>query len=80
MPSSENETSITAKLLPFVEKMRRRFPHIPVELVDERFTSKMAFQAMIDGGLKKKARQNKAMIDQVSATIMLEEYLERRRQ
>lgn len=72
--------AITAKLLPFVEKMRRRFPHIPVELVDERFTSKMAFQAMIDGGLKKKARQNKAMIDQVSATIMLEEYLERRRQ
>jgi len=48
-------------------------------LVDERFTSKLAFQAMIDGGLKKKARQNKSLIDQVSATIILQEYLESKR-
>ncbi len=70
---------VTAQILPFVERMRQKFPEIQVELVDERFTSKMAFQAMIDGGLKKKQRQNKAMIDQVSATIMLEEYLEQHR-
>ncbi|MGN0187433.1 MAG: Holliday junction resolvase RuvX [Paludibacteraceae bacterium] len=69
--------AITDKIMALVERLRRRFPHIPVDLVDERFTSKIAFQAMIDGGLKKKARQNKAMIDQVSATILLEEYLER---
>lgn len=72
--------AITDKIMALVERLHLRFPQIPVDLLDERFTSKMAFQAMIDGGLKKKARQNKAMIDQVSATIMLEEYLERRRQ
>ncbi len=71
---------VTAKITPFVERLRQRFPSIPVELVDERFTSKMAFQAMIDGGLTKKERRNKALIDQVSATIILEEYLESKRQ
>ncbi len=49
------------------------------EVVDERFTSKIAFQAMIDGGLKKKARQDKGMIDKVSATIILQTYLEQKR-
>ena len=56
--------------------LRKRLPHIPVELVDERFTSVMAHQAMIDGGLKKKARQNKALVDEISATIILQSYLE----
>ena len=67
---------VTAQITPFVEKLKQRFPSIPVELVDERFTSKMAFQTMIDGGLKKKARQNKGLIDQISATIILQTYLE----
>ena len=62
----------------FVSKLKTTFPKIPVERVDERFTSKMAFQSMIDGGLKKKQRQNKALIDQVSATIILQSYMEKR--
>ncbi len=61
---------------PFIKKLAKTFPDIPIKQVDERFTSKMAFQAMIDGGLKKKQRQNKALIDTVSATIMLQSYLD----
>lgn len=60
---------------PFVRRLKELFPEKPVERIDERFTSKLAFQAMIDGGLSKKQRQNKAMIDQVSATIILQDYL-----
>lgn len=60
---------------PFVQRLQVLFPDKPVERIDERFTSKLAFQAMIDGGLGKKQRQNKAMIDQVSATIMLQDYM-----
>lgn len=60
---------------PFLKKLQKEFPEMKIALVDERFTSKMAFQAMIDGGLKKKARQNKATIDSVSATIILQSYL-----
>jgi putative Holliday junction resolvase len=51
---------------------------MPLEKVDERFTSKIAFQTMIDSGLKKKQRQNKALIDEVSATILLQDYLSRK--
>ncbi len=71
--------AVTAKIMPFVERLKARFPKIPVELVDERFTSKIAFQAMIDGGLTKKERRNKGLIDKVSATILLEEFLERKK-
>ena len=63
---------------PFVEKLKKEFSHTPVELIDERFTSKIAFQAMIDGGLKKKQRQDKALIDTVSATIILQSYMEQK--
>ena len=69
---SENMKRIT----PFVNMLRKKLPHIPVEMVDERFTSVLAHQAMIDGGLKKKARQNKALVDEISATIILQSYLE----
>ncbi|MDP4210320.1 MAG: Holliday junction resolvase RuvX [Bacteroidota bacterium] len=62
----------------FVAKFKERFPQMPVEYVDERFTSKMAVQAMVQGGMKKKDRQNKAMIDSISATIILQSYLESR--
>ncbi|MBQ0161171.1 MAG: Holliday junction resolvase RuvX [Bacteroidales bacterium] len=60
---------------PFVAKLAEIFPDKEIARIDERFTSKLAFQAMIDGGLKKKQRQNKGMIDQVSATIMLQDYM-----
>lgn len=62
----------------FVEKFKTQFPDMKVIRVDERFTSKMAFQTMIDSGLKKKQRQNKALIDEISATIMLRDYLSRK--
>ncbi|KGO90116.1 Holliday junction resolvase RuvX [Flavobacterium suncheonense] len=62
----------------FVAKFKQTFPDMPMERVDERFTSKMAFQTMIDSGLKKKQRQNKALIDEISATIMLQDYLSRK--
>lgn len=60
----------------FITAFERRFPNIPVIKVDERFTSKMAFQTMIDSGLGKKARQNKGLMDEISATILLQSYLE----
>ena len=62
-------------IIPFVNKLKKEFPCIPVEMVDERFTSKMAFQTMIDAGLKKKDRQNKELVDTISATIILQSYL-----
>lgn len=62
----------------FVAKFTAAFPDMKVERVDERFTSKMAFQTMIDSGLKKKQRQNKGLIDEISATIMLRDYLSRK--
>jgi len=57
-------------------KIQKQFPDLKVDRMDERFTSKMAFSAMIEGGLKKKARADKAMIDKVSATIILQSYME----
>jgi len=59
----------------FVRKFKSFFPEIPVVRVDERFTSKMAFQTMIDSGLNKKQRQNKDLLDEISATIMLQDFL-----
>lgn len=69
--ASESEALIKQ----FISKLRSTFPHIPIERVDERFTSKMAAQTLIDSGLKKKQRQNKALLDEVSATIILQSYL-----
>ena len=60
----------------FIRNFERSFPDTKYVLMDERFTSKMAFQAMIDGGVKKKQRQEKALIDKVSATIILQSYME----
>lgn len=62
----------------FVNKFKVNFPEMAIERVDERFTSKMAFQTMIDSGLKKQQRKNKALIDEISATIMLQDYLNRK--
>lgn len=63
----------------FAVKFTTQFPDMQLERVDERFTSKMAFQTMIDSGLKKKQRQDKALIDEISATIMLQDYLSRKK-
>ena len=64
------------RVMAFVRRLEREFPMIPVKLYDERFTSVMAHQAMIDGGLRRKARQDKALVDEISATIILQSYLE----
>lgn len=61
----------------FVTAFQTKFPEVKLTRVDERFTSKMAFQTMIDSGLKKKQRQNKALIDEIAATIMLQDFLNR---
>ncbi len=73
-----NEPSeITPILNEFIAAFKKAFPTMPVERIDERFTSKMAFQTMIDSGLKKKQRQNKALIDEIAATIILQDYMGR---
>lgn len=64
------------RIEPFVNRLRKLYPEIPVEYFDERFTSKLAQQAMIAGGAKKKDRQNKALVDEISATIILQGYME----
>ncbi len=64
-----------ALIEPFVQELKNTFPDKEIARIDERFTSKMAFQTMIDSGLKKKQRQSKGMIDQIAATIMLQDYL-----
>jgi len=68
---SESAVLITS----FIERFKKEFPQLPIEKIDERFTSKMAFQTMIDSGLKKKQRQNKSLIDEIAATILLQDYL-----
>lgn len=62
----------------FVNRWRKAMPEIPIEYYDERFTSVLAHQAMIDGGLRKKARQDKALVDEISATIILQDYMRSR--
>lgn len=69
--ASESEVLITS----FLKKLETEFPNIPVKRIDERFTSKMAFQTMIDSGLKKNQRKNKALVDEISATLILQSYL-----
>ena len=71
-----NEPSESEQLIvPFIETLSKQFPDMEIKRIDERFTSKMAFQTMVDSGLKKKQRQNKALIDEISATIILQSYL-----
>jgi len=76
-PKQMNNTASESEqfIQPFVKKLSTTFPKIPIKRIDERFTSKMAFQSMIDSGLKKKQRQNKALVDEISATIILQTYL-----
>lgn len=76
-PKQMNNTASESEalILPFLEKLKKQFPLVPIVRVDERFTSKMAFQTMIDSGLKKNQRKNKALIDEISATLILQSYL-----
>ena len=69
--ASESE----ALIIPFIAKLKEKYPAIPIERVDERFTSKMAFQTMIDSGFSKKKRKDKALLDEISATIILQTYM-----
>ena len=71
----ETDTHATPLVKKAIHKLKREFPKIPVTTVDERYTSKLAKQSMLDMGLKKKDRQNKALVDEIVATIMLQEYL-----
>ena len=64
-----------ARVQQFVNRWRKAMPQIPIEYYDERFTSVLAHQAMLEGGLRKKARQDKALVDEISATIILEDYM-----
>ena len=75
-----NQDSESMKyIVPFVNRLKKVLPDVPLEMVDERFTSVLAHQAMLAGGLKKKDRQNKALVDEISATIILQSYLESKR-
>ncbi len=79
-PKQKDGTASQSEALiqPFLKQLEINFPSIPVQRIDERFTSKMAFQTMIDSGLKKKQRQNKDLVDEISATIILQSYLYRK--
>ncbi len=74
-----NKPSESVKYIdPFIRKLRSRFPEKKVHLVDERFTSQIAFRTMIEGGVKKKERQDKSMVDRISASIILQSWLDSR--
>ncbi len=77
MDNSDSESMKYIK--PFLKALKRKFPEIPVEMYDERFTSVLAHKALLEGGAKKKTRQDKALIDTMSATIILTSYMEYRR-
>ncbi len=76
-PNGEPSENL-ARVQQFVNRWRKAVPTVPIEYYDERFTSVLAPRAMIDGGLGKKARQNKALVDEISATIILQNYMESR--
>ena len=77
MPSNwdDSDTHATPLVKAVIQKLKKEFPAIPIKEVDERYTSKLATRAMIDMGMKKKQRQVKGNVDQIAATIMLQEYL-----
>ncbi|PIF01967.1 MAG: Holliday junction resolvase RuvX [Draconibacterium sp.] len=75
-----NQASESVRYInPFLKKFQKNYPEMQLELVDERFTSKLALQTMIEGGLKKQKRQDKAIVDRISATIILQGYMEQKR-
>ena len=76
---NNKKTDATPYVKGFAKQIRKEFPDLDVHFIDERFTSKIAFQSMIDGGLKKKDRQNKALVDEVSATLILQSFMEQKK-
>ena len=72
----DSDTHATPLVKSIITKLRKEFPQMPVKTVDERYTSRMAKQAMIDMGMKKKDRRNKRTVDEIAATIMLQEYMQ----
>ena len=79
LPKQMDNTASESEVLiqNFLKKLTAKFPSIPVERQDERFTSKMAFQSMLDSGMTKKKRKDKALVDEISATLILQAYLNR---
>ncbi len=73
----DTDTHATPLVREIMKRLVKEFPNIPLKPVDERYTSKLASRAMIDMGLKKKQRRNKALVDEIAATILLQEYLGR---
>ncbi len=76
---NNEDSEVEKEIQAFVKKFKTSFPSIVLERYDERFTSKLAFQSMIESGVKKTKRQNKALIDEISATILLQSFMERNR-
>ncbi len=74
--NSGNDSESMKQINPFVRSLQNKYPKIPVYMVDERFTSQMALKTMVDAGLKKMQRQDKGLVDKISATIILQTYLE----
>jgi putative Holliday junction resolvase len=76
-PKQMNNTASESEvhIISFINKLKKNLPNIPIKRIDERFTSKIAFQTMIDSGLKKNQRKNKGLIDEISATLILQSYL-----
>jgi putative Holliday junction resolvase len=79
LPKQMDNTASESEVLiqDFLKQLSAKFPAMPVERQDERFTSKMAFQSMLDSGMKKKKRRDKALVDEISATLILQAYLNR---
>ncbi len=73
---NNTDSQSVAYINPFIQKLKKEFPDLKIDRMDERFTSKMAFQTMVDAGLSKKARRNKGLVDTISATIILQSYME----
>lgn len=71
----DSDTHASGPVRAIIKRINKEFPHMPVTTVDERYTSKMASRAMIDMGMKKMQRRNKALVDEIAATIMLQEYM-----
>jgi putative Holliday junction resolvase len=74
----DTPTHATPLVQKAIQSLKKNFPNIPIEEMDERFSSKMAKQAMLEMGMKKKQRRDKKLVDEIAATIMLQEYMERR--
>ena len=78
MRMDNTNSSIESQIVPFIQFLKKKYPELKIEREDERYSSKQAVEAMVKGGMKKKDRRNKAMVDQVSATIILQRFLERK--